>query len=125
VRELENIVERAFIFTSGNIILAMALGLDTQTEQLDSKNNAVHHWESDKVLPHQDTPGTTTRIVSSVYEQARAAALAAFEQDFLVWMLGKHKGNVGAAAQEAQVTRQYFYRMMRRYNISSDIFRNA
>jgi DNA-binding NtrC family response regulator len=108
VRELENIIERAFIFTTGTTILPSTLGI----AGLDSHNAASSTAQAAR-----------PRISSRVYAEARETALADFEREFLQTLLAEHEGNVTAAAQEAQLTRQYFHRMMQRYDITADVFR--
>jgi DNA-binding NtrC family response regulator len=108
VRELENIIERAFIFTTGTTILPTTLGIVGLGGQ-NATNFAAHPAKP--------------RISSRVYAEARETALADFEREFLQMLLAEHEGNVTAAAQEAQLTRQYFHRMMQRYDITADVFR--
>ncbi len=108
VRELENIIERAFIFTTGNTILPNALGL------LHPDRSALNSQSNEEITPS---------IPIRRYEEAREAAIAAFEQRYLKFLLKAHAGNVTSAAQEAGLTRQYFHRMMQRYGIDAHEFR--
>lgn len=107
VRELENILERAFIFTTGSLILPQALGLP-------AGNNGDHAPEQSGIP-----------IKSRVFSEAREFALSKFETEFVTTLLREHKGNVTAAAQQAELTRQHFHRLMQRYQIQAHDFRTS
>lgn len=48
-----------------------------------------------------------------------------FEKEYLVAALGRHNGNVSAAAREAKIDRSNFLRLLRRYQIKSSAFRDG
>jgi len=103
VRELENTVERAVAIEKGDILLETSLPVQfTQTEQIAAF----------------DFP-----ITSPVLKEARQTILEAFEKKFLIERLRANKGNVTAAALEAQIQRQSFQRLMKKYGIDSSDFR--
>jgi two-component system, NtrC family, response regulator GlrR len=58
------------------------------------------------------------RSVTTLRE-GRDAALEGFERRFILEKLKTHQGNVSAAAREAGVSRQFFHRLMARYDIKS------
>ena len=62
-------------------------------------------------------------ITSPVLHQARRDILEAFEKKFLSERLCASKGNVTGAAKEAQIERQSFQRLMKKYDIDSSEFR--
>jgi len=103
VRELENAIERAVAIEKGDILLETSLPVQfTQKEQ-----NAAF-----------DFP-----ITSPVLKKARQTILEAFEKKFLMERLRANKGNVTAAALEAQIQRQSFQRLMKKYGVDSSDFR--
>ena len=65
----------------------------------------------------------TFPIHSPIWKRARRELLAAFEKEFVIARLRASEGNVTQAAEEAQIERQSFQRMMRRYGIHSEDFR--
>ncbi|RMF67443.1 MAG: hypothetical protein D6743_04900, partial [Calditrichaeota bacterium] len=62
-------------------------------------------------------------ITSPILHEARRTIVEAFERKFLEERLRAHKGNVTAAAREAQIQRQSFQRLMKKYGIDSSDFR--
>lgn len=102
VRELENIVERAVMFTKRDIILPDVLNGLFSSEQQESHS-----------VP----------IVSPVFQQARKHVLDIFEKQFITELLQKHRGNVSRAADTSNMTRQNFIRLMNKHGIKSKDFR--
>ncbi len=51
------------------------------------------------------------------YRQARARVDAVFERKFVRWLLGRHGGNVTAAARAAQMDRKYLADLAKRHGI--------
>ncbi len=103
VRELENAIERAVALEKGEV-----LTLDALPEQ----------FRRPPAPSFIDVP-----ITSPILQQARRDVLEAFERKFLIERLRAHKGNVTAAAKEAQIQRQSFQRLMKKYDIHSSEFR--
>lgn len=62
--------------------------------------------------------------VGKSFQEARAHVLAAFEQRYFVELLQKHRGDVSAAARDAQMPRGSFYRMMAKHGIEAKAFRH-
>jgi two-component system response regulator AtoC len=102
VRQLENIIERAVIFTKGEVVLPESLS-DPLTPKIKGE--------------------TGLALVSPVFSKSREHVLDAFEAQFLRRALSKHNGNVTDAAKESKMTRQNFQRLMKKHGIHSDRFR--
>ena len=103
VRELENVIERAVTLTNEDII-----SLDTISSFVKKEGNAE---------PTED------ELLSSPYKEARRNALDSFNVKYITKAINKTEGNVTNAAKESGIERQYFQRMLKRYNIKSkDIF---
>ncbi|MEE9231955.1 MAG: helix-turn-helix domain-containing protein, partial [Nitrospirales bacterium] len=103
VRELENAIEYAVAIEKGEI-----LSLDAFPEQFTRPQK-----ESNFDFP----------ITSSILSEARQTVLEAFERKFLIERLTANKGNVTSAAKEAQIQRQSFQRLMKKYHIDSGDYR--
>jgi two-component system response regulator AtoC len=97
VRELENIIERAVMLTTGSTILPQPLG------ELDSVKEP-----DNPLLP----------MVSPVYSQARDYLLETFEKQFITAQLKQYRGNVSEAARASRMSRQNFHRLMQKYKIN-------
>ena len=102
VRQLENIIERAVIFTKGDVIFPDAL--------------PEHHYNE-----KMKTFGLP--MVSSRFKKARDHILFMFESQFVREQLTKHRGNVSEAAKESGMTRQNFQRLMQKFKIQANKFR--
>jgi DNA-binding NtrC family response regulator len=103
VRELENLIERAVMITRGDVLLA------------DSIGGLMHQ------APHEVA---MLPVTSTVFSRARMDLLRLFERQFINQQLIKHHGNVTAAAKDSQMTRQNFQRLMKKFEISADRFRD-
>ncbi len=100
VRELRNVLDRA-------IYIATASG-ETELRLVDlpvsaSASNAAHETRS-------FSPGQS-------YRETRAAFEADFEQRYVSWLLGRHKGNISAAAREARMDRKHLYDLARKHGL--------
>lgn len=102
VRELENLVKRAVM---------MARGEEITHDLFDKMINS--NIEKNVVFP----------IVDPTYKKSREYVLQIFEKQFIEEKLTAHRGNVTAAAKEADMTRQNFQRMMKKYNIKSEDYK--
>jgi DNA-binding NtrC family response regulator len=163
VRELENIVERAVMLSTGSVIQAQALGLaedlpaprgaheeykhgddehstKAQSPPLPIVSPSEHSSHSATSPPVITSPSTTevsilqmaereasgfltSALNSTIFSVAREASLAKFERAFVRRLLLLHRGNVSAAAGEAQLSRTHFHELMRRYNVTAQEFR--
>ena len=102
VRELENIINRAILLSSGNTIEPHEIG-----------------WTAE--LPDGCVAGT--EICSMTYKEAKEQVLQRFHAEYLTELLRRHNGNVSRSAQECGLERQAFQQIMRRYGIKSQDFR--
>ena len=107
VRELQNTVNRATLLCRGSSITPQDLAASSQLNK--------------PILPD---PVLTVPFLSEVYKEAKEKTLIQFSSAYLVHALEQNNGNVSAAARKSGMDRQAFQRLMRRYKISSDIFRS-
>lgn len=92
VRELLNVVQCAVAFCPGPQIQASHISIQS---------------------PSGDDPRTTARFI-----QARAAAIATFEKEYLVQILRRHGGNITHAAAEAGKERRAFGKLVKKYQLN-------
>jgi len=102
VRQLENLIKRAILLSSGNVIEPHELGLRTGDAPIGD------------IL-------TYDRQIS--YKEAKSAALHRFHLQYLTELLRHHQGNVTHAAAACGLERQGLQQIMRRYGIKSQDFR--
>ncbi|MBZ5564816.1 MAG: sigma-54 dependent transcriptional regulator [Acidobacteriia bacterium] len=97
VRELRNVVEHAVVLCEGSAIRVRDL-----PERIQQQAK----------LPRPVSTGVG-------YKQARAEWVDVQGKEYLASLLERHRGNVSAAAREAQISRKSFYELMRRFELDS------
>lgn len=95
VRELENFIHREFLLTEGAEILPANV----------EARIAMH------------APPIATSTVTEHYGAAKAAAIAAFDRQFLHSLLANNSGNVSRAARVAGKDRRALGRLLKKYGI--------
>jgi DNA-binding NtrC family response regulator len=90
IRELRNVMQRAYQFCPGSQILPNHVTLPTVTEE---------------------------RMPATEFRDSKALVIERFEQDYIRNLLSKHEGNIARAAAEAGKDRRSFKRLMTKYNI--------
>jgi transcriptional regulator with GAF, ATPase, and Fis domain len=97
VRELRNVLDRAVYMAS-----ATDEGRLRLFDLPSARGNAPRDWHFEE--------GESYRETRSRYEQE-------FEQRYVSWLLGKHGGNVSAAARAAKMDRKYLHDLARRHGL--------
>lgn len=105
IRELQNVLKRAVLLVNDNMIQPEDLYL-LQNEEISEELGA-----KDSCLGPLN------------YNQAKEKVLASFTKTYLSKALRRTGGNVTLAARTCGLERQAFQRLMRRYEIRSDKFR--
>ncbi|HEY7654051.1 MAG TPA: helix-turn-helix domain-containing protein, partial [Methylomirabilota bacterium] len=100
VRELENIVERAVVLSSG--------------QQVDVAHLPLYLQES----------GPIRVTTQEGFVQAKERVVSMFEKEAVARFLSEARGNISVAAQKAGITRRNFHRLLSKYSISSKKFKN-
>jgi len=96
VRELRNILERS-------IYMAQATGsteLGVVTLPTHASSDAAFHFEPEKS-----------------YRETRAKYDGEFERRYVKWLLGRHGGNISAAAREAKMDRKHLHDMAKKHGL--------
>jgi DNA-binding NtrC family response regulator len=97
VRELRNVLERS-------IYMAQAMGsteLGVVTlPTAHASSDASFHFEPDKS-----------------YRETRAKYDGEFERRYVKWLLGRHGGNISAAAREAKMDRKHLHDMAKKHGL--------
>ncbi len=104
VRELEHIIEGAVMVEKSRVLTPESL--------------------PPHIRGRSEVSRITLPIRSTAWKPARRELLATFEKEFVIARLQSSGGNVTRAAEEAQIERQSFQRLMRRYGILSEDFRD-
>jgi transcriptional regulator with GAF, ATPase, and Fis domain len=101
-RELQNEIKRAVIFSKNDLLAPEDFG--NSQELITSRNSSIK------------TDGRD-------YREARKEVLAAFNVEYITNLLRRTDGNVSLAAQSAGIERQSLQHLMRKYGITSALFR--
>ncbi len=105
IRELQNVIRRAVLFCPGPIIETNHLALESRLSVQDS---AVGTNEETMIMP---------------YKEAKDVCLDSFTRQYVDTLLRKSRGNVSQAARLSHLTRAALQKIMRRYDIDGDQFR--
>ena len=97
VRELRNVLERS-------VYMAQATGSNelgvVTLPTAHGANDAAFHFEPDKS-----------------YRETRAKYDGEFERRYVKWLLGRHSGNISAAAREAKMDRKHLHDMAKKHGL--------
>ncbi len=97
VRELRNMLERAsYLARAAGETEVKLMTLPTSAERA----NDLHVFQ----------PGRS-------YRDTRARFESEFERRYVKWLLGRHNGNISAAAREAQMDRKYLYDLAKKHGM--------
>lgn len=103
IRELENILERAYILESTSVLSPQ-----------NFPPEMIWHCETDAA------PGRT----ASSLTQARQIAIEAFEKSYLTALLGETHGKINLSAKKAGITTRQLNRLLNRYGLNKKNFKN-
>lgn len=104
IRELENLLERAYILETGTIL----------TPHNFPPELVMNSWQTS--LPKSDTQGSSLA-------QARLAVIHEFEQNYIKNLLKKTDGKISQAAEKAGITPRQLNRLILRYKINKTEFK--
>lgn len=103
VRELRNVIEHALTFChSGRIDLS-----DLPTRVKESPQTGETQW-----------------VLDSSSIASRQEFLAKADRQYLEDLLSRHAGNVTSASREARISRQSLHKILSKYNLSAEAFRD-
>ncbi len=97
VRELRNVLDRA-------IYMARATG-QTELSMVSLPGTATSGGDVYQFDPQKS------------YRETRARVDAEFERKYVKWLLGRHAGNVSAAAREAKMDRKHLHDMAKKHGL--------
>ncbi|MBI2388412.1 MAG: sigma 54-dependent Fis family transcriptional regulator [Deltaproteobacteria bacterium] len=102
VRELRNVLERASA-------LSAASG-EAELRLVDFPPSALGAASASPAAGGEFDPALS-------YRETRALREAAFERDYVRWLVGRHAGNVSAAAREARMDRNHLSDLIRKHGL--------
>jgi two-component system response regulator GlrR len=97
IRELENVIERAIVFSKESVIQG-----------------------ADIVLPRSETTA-----YQESFKVAKTKTISQFEKDYIKGLLLSNQGNITKAAKAAQKNRRAFWALIRKYKIDIQSFKSA
>ncbi len=106
VRELENTIKRSVVLATSSTIKPSDIS------------------EIGSTTPFIDTNNLIDKLLTKPYNVAKSSILEDFSTKYLTNALKRTNGNVSKAAQMSGLERQSFQRLLRKYNINAEEFRN-
>ncbi len=100
------------------------------TSHIDSSSSA--HHEIDTTFARSEALAVAARLsgteveapghglefdASLSYGQTRAAFESDFEQRYVSWLIGRHGGNISAAAREARMDRKHLHDLAKKHGL--------
>ncbi|MFZ1547841.1 MAG: sigma-54 dependent transcriptional regulator [Candidatus Nitrotoga sp.] len=103
IRELENLICREYLLEEGNTIFITPLALSANQRRavIDRRHS---------------------KLISMDFNEAKNAAIAIFEHDYLTQTLIKANGNVTKAAQLAGKERRSFGKLLKKYGVDKQLY---
>ena len=105
IRELQNVIRRAVLFCPGRVIDGEHLMMESP---LPAPGPGMRQDSDMEIIP---------------YKEAKDSCLDSFTRQYVHTLLKKSNGNVSQAARLSYLTRAALQKIMRRYNIDGDQFR--
>jgi DNA-binding NtrC family response regulator len=102
IRELENLLERAYILEQTTVLMPQSFPLDTMPDT-----------EEPEPVNTPDTP----------LSRARQHAINRFEQEYLTTLLGQTRGRIDQAADLAGITPRQLNRLLNRHQLNKNMFK--
>lgn len=104
IRELENLIERSVIFSTGELLVQRDLFPDK--------------------TPDIICPEFSRDILGLPFRDAKEKMIEMFHAQYIRLLLEKNHGNISRAADEAGIQRQYLHRLMKEAGIAADPFKD-
>ncbi|WP_176360009.1 sigma-54-dependent transcriptional regulator [Desulfosediminicola ganghwensis] len=111
IRELENLLERAYILAQNSYLDATLFPTDlfklrpSQINPLTCKNNTSH---------------TSIKRLAEIRDEAVRKS----EKEYLCTLLSMHNGKIEATAKTAGVSRRQIHKLLTKHNIKKELFKN-
>jgi DNA-binding NtrC family response regulator len=103
VRELRNVIERALYLSRAQGREELVLSALPSAPSAGSQAQAL-------IGESGFEPGLS-------YREQRARFEESFERAYVEWLLGRHEGNVSAAAREVDMDRKYLYKLAKKHGL--------
>lgn len=110
IRELEHCIKRCMVDAHSSLIHAVPL-----PHRIPNQNG--NEIESPNVIPNH------LHLLS--WKEAKAKVISQFEKNYLETLLKQFGGNVSRCARHADIHPPDFWKLLRRYNIKAQEFRNG
>ena len=104
IRELQNLVERAFVLEKGRVLSAESFPAE--------------------VLGENDVSAILPLNLELSLSDARAKVLEGFERQYMKTIMTKFEGKIGAAAEAAGVTVRQIHNLLKRHSIDKADYKN-
>jgi DNA-binding NtrC family response regulator len=105
IRELENLVERAYILEPSDTLTPESFPAE--------------------FFDQEGAPGELAIDMHNTLAQVRASGVEEIERRYLKDLLRRHKGRINASAEEAGITTRQLHKLMKKYGYRKEAFKSA
>jgi DNA-binding NtrC family response regulator len=105
IRELENLVERAYILEYADTLTPESFPAEFFGEE--------------------DAAAEVAIDMNNTLAQVRASGVEEIERRYLKDLLSRHKGRINASAEEAGITTRQLHKLMKKYGYRKEAFKIA
>jgi DNA-binding NtrC family response regulator len=113
--ELIYLIKRSALLSKPNLPVALESINSSTTSPLETFTSNVS----------EISVGQESNAETNTYTRLKKQWCNSFEKNYLASALGRHNGNVSAAAREAKLDRSNFLRLMRRHNMKANDYRSG
>ena len=122
IRQLENKVRQSLILAAGETVEEDEILLDEEMGPVFQPAAAPADGGQEQTVAPVAVPAASAR--AGMPQQSLTEARMAFEKDYLVGLLRRHRGNATSAAKEAGKHRSELYALLKKHGITPGEFRD-
>ncbi len=109
VRELENVIERGVVVSKGDTLEVQDLPVNLVPE---------------RTLIHRNIDSKAISLNEMSFKEAKSRIVDSFAKEYFSSILSDANGNISRAAERAQVERSNLKKLLKKYNIKTEIFKS-
>jgi transcriptional regulator with GAF, ATPase, and Fis domain len=111
------------VFATRPFLASMQGAVEVDATHASSEISDAAQAALTRVMATRDAAARSDEIGALPYDEYVELARYAFTRRYLLALLGRHNGSVTDAAKGAKMKRESLHRLMRRYHVTADDFR--
>lgn len=114
VRQLRNVMERAYSLVGDDrVVSAALLGLDPRTD--GSRDDGVDEADEGEAAADEDIERVVPVDLAIPFKQAKEQLVQSWEREYISALLAKHDGHISRAARDAGIDRVHLHRLLKKH----------